>query len=91
MPNLGPNDEIQISGLGIFQNGKSYSISDVAELNFRNAHASMSDIDGAPATQPGASLVDAAETMHGITVAELDDTAAPQHASATEGAEGGQS
>jgi hypothetical protein len=103
-PNLGDEGEVYISGLGTFKNGTTTEVSDEEELNFRtvNAH-DIGGIDGDPESEtfgsakpnlvPGQSLVDAAKSMYGVTVEQVQSTpsktAGGQTGSTTTGGETG--
>jgi hypothetical protein len=81
MPNLGPDDKIAIMGLGEFQNGKSYEVSDELADSFRQAHSSVQDKRGNKGELLGTETVlgpplDEVE-MYGVEVEALKETPKP--------------
>ena len=68
-PHLGETDEIQITGLGTFRNGKSYKVTDELAENFRVANGHVDLTDAGPKRVLGASL-DEVE-IFGVTIEEL--------------------
>jgi hypothetical protein len=80
-PNLPEGEPIQIPGLGTFENGGTYDVSEAEAEAYRSYHTrQVPKID--PETKAylgadvelGPSLADVAESMYGVTVEEVDKT-----------------
>jgi len=75
MPNLAPDGKVAIMGLGEFQNGKSYEVSDELAEAFRQAHATVQDKRGDKGELLGSEMVlspplDEVE-MYGVNIEKL--------------------
>jgi len=86
IPNLGPNEEVQIPGLGTFKNGGTYEVDDELAERYRVAHTTVvPEFDEnnnlvANNEEQGPTLLEAAKSMYGIEV----KTAGPPKAKAEE-------
>ena len=97
-PHLGDEGTVYIHGLGTFQNGKTYLVSDELALNFETINAvdkgeidsdSESETFGSyiPKVSSGSPLDVAAESMYGITVTK--DGGTPPTGNSTAGTNNG--
>lgn len=73
-PNLAKGAEVQIDGLGIFENGYEHTVEDDQAQDFRNSHSTVEeehDEEGnviSHTTVPGPTIVQAFKNTEGITV-----------------------
>jgi hypothetical protein len=74
MPNLAKGAEVQIAGLGTFENGSSYKITDEEHDSFRRYHGSIQTVTSeaneilGSELALGPTLIQASENMYGVSV-----------------------